>query len=160
MSDFNQEKWNLPRRFEPSPENLEKWNAEQEELKRNFSIGKRSPRDILFQNALIRIEELNRLLDDKAATFTTFMARSLAENYAVVGNFDAASFHEPDLSLADEYKAIGDALQAEDQTRCSCPVPEGFYTNVGTYGEVFHEKLKRYVEIEKCVVCRRFTVKL
>jgi hypothetical protein len=153
-------KWQLPRKYQATPEKLEKWNAEQAELARSLTFRKKEPRDILFDNAIIRIEELNRLLDDKAAPFNSFMARTLAECYAIIGNFDAAAFHEPDAELAAEYEAINEAIKREDQSRCQCRAPETLLTNVAPVQEVFHPKLNRYVELLKCSICRRFTVKL
>lgn len=150
------EKWNLPPKFAPSEELLAQNDDQQTKLAKITPFKKQSPREILFDNALIRIQEIEVLFQNGAEQ-TIYLRRVLAENYALTGDFDRASAVEPDDVEAENYRKINDAIKRDDQSRCDCIAPENLQSNVIPIQEIFVKHADIYTNLYKCVICNRLT---
>lgn len=153
------EKWNLPQKFAPTDDLLAKNDDQQTKLAKISPFKKQSPREILFNNALIRIREIESLFAG-GADQTEYLRQVLAENYALTGDYERAAQLYPNDIEAENYRNISTAIVREDQSRCRCIAPESLQSNVIPIQQIFLQKANIYAELHKCVICGRLTIKL
>lgn len=151
------EKWNLPPKFAPSEELLAKNDDQQNKLAKVSPFKRQSPRKILFNNALIRIQEIESLLENGAEQ-TEYLRHVLAENYALTGDYDRAAQFEPNDFEAENYRNISEAIAREVQSRCSCIAPETLQSNVIPIHEIYLKRADIYTNLHKCIICKRLTI--
>jgi hypothetical protein len=158
---MNEEKWNLPPKFAPTPELLQKSDEQQQELKKRLNFVIPTIKEAFFRNAEIRAKEIEELFKNGAEK-TEYLRRLLAENYATIGEYEKAAVAEPDLNLCLEYAEINHALNlpdAERTKRCRCIPPEHIQQNITPFQEVFSRRDGRFIELQRCVMCKQITVK-
>lgn len=156
---MNDEKWNLPVKFAPTDDLLAQNDDQQTKLAKISPFKKQSPREILFNNALIRIREIESLFEGGAEQ-TEYLRHVLAENYALTGDYERAAAVEPDTTQSNVYLVISEAILRDDQSRCNCIAPETLQSNVIPIQHIFLQKENIYAELHKCVICGRLTIKL
>ena len=154
---MTEEKWNLPSRFKLTPENIERSDTQQRELREQSNFVMPTVKEMFFRNAQVRAREIERLIAGGAEA-TEHLRRVLAENYAVLGEYGKAGLIEPDLQQALHYAEIEHAVWSPEQKRCDCLASPEISQNVVPVEEIFSRKESRYVKLTRCVMCKKMTV--
>lgn len=177
--ELEQAKWDLPKKFQLTPDLLAKSDEEQARLAAAAALpfGSMSPQDAERARSVVIAENLRNTLDELkrqiGIALTTgkgnleelreaviAVRHQRAERLAICGRYDLATAEEPDPVYRDHYLAILEAVWREDDETCSCEDVRGSgeHANITVsrqyvVEEIWSLKHGAVVPLVKCNVC-------